>query len=45
MQNHNQCSIENHHFVPTRLLDIRDGITLKHMGQMKPVSYVALSHC
>lgn len=44
MQEHD-CSINNDHFVPTRLLDIRSGIALKHMEGMEPVPYVALSHC
>lgn len=46
LENHDQCSIENDHFVPTRLLNVRDDVVaLQHTAHIGPVPYVALSHC
>lgn len=44
VENHEVCCITNDHFMPSRLLDLRDGIVLRHYTG-PPVSYVALSHC
>nr|CDL70792.1 vegetative incompatibility protein 1a [Cryphonectria parasitica] len=45
IESHQDCAIANNGFIPSRLLNVQDGINLQDTREMAPVPYVALSHC
>lgn len=47
IEEHEFCFLENKSFIPTRLLNVKDGLFLQHTREdiSEVVPYLALSHC